>query len=229
MNEKNRKYIYIGAAVILVIILCLTVFLITKNIYGNKTVTEYVEKIVEIPSEVPVEVEVEVEKQITSDMISSSISNIGQLATQEMTFTQVETFESNVTINEFDIPLTKSKLIYSYDGEIKAGINFEDVEVEKDDEARQISVYIPHSELLSTEIDTESFELYDEKVSIFNKISMEDISVSLDELVKKAEEKSISKGILKKADENAKKLIENFLKGTFEIDGYKIKVFFKED
>ena len=70
---------------------------------------------------------------------------------------------------------------------------------------------------------------FNELVLTKYKESMEDISVSLDELVKKAEEKSISKGILKKADENAKKLIENFLKGTFEIDGYKIKVFFKED
>lgn len=228
-----RKNIKIVVALAVVLLLLLTTFLttwiITKKYYKNHSETEIIEK--EVPIEIPVEVpvEIEVKKTITSDMIKSSLRDISELATAEFTYTQVEKFESKKTINEsFTIPFSKSTMIFSYDGIIKYGIDISEIEVEKDDEKQMVVVTIPHSKILSSELDLNSFELYDEKEGLFNSISAADVNASQVELKQKAEEKALARGILEEADKNAKKLIEDFLKNAFDLEEYKITVNFKE-
>ena len=105
------------------------------------------------------------EKTITGDIIKAGLSDIGELATEEYYYTGVESFDSSKSIKGFDIPFTTTRFIYSYDGVIKAGIDFEEIEVEKDDLKKLIVVTLPQSRILSSEIDHDSFKLYDEKQS----------------------------------------------------------------
>ncbi len=166
--------------------------------------------------------------EITGEIIRSGLSDIGELATEEYGFTQVETYDStksaqlfNVT---FDLPLTRTKFIYSYDGVIKAGVDFAEVEVEKDDLKRLITVRLPKSHILSSEIDYDSFELYDEQTSIFNPISVRDVNDTNRAMLRAAEKDALAKGLLEKADKNAETLIKNFLRGGYDVREYAIRV-----
>lgn len=165
---------------------------------------------------------------ISGETIRAGMRDIGELATEEYWFTQVQTFDStksaqlfNIT---FDIPLTHTRFIYSYDGVIKAGIDFTQAEVEKDDLKRLITVKLPKAYILSSEIDYDSFELYDEQNSIFNPIRVNDVSDTNREMLRAAEKDAIAKGMLERADKNAEELVKNFLRGGYDVLQYAIKI-----
>ena len=204
-------------AIVAVLIACGAVFIATRHHYKNRQETQIVEK----------EILVEKETEISSDIIKSGLNDIGELATEEYYYTGVETYDSSKSIKGFDIPLTKTKFVYSYDGTIKAGIDFAKIDVEKDDLTKVITVFLPESRILSSEIDENSFQLYDEKTSIFNPFSVSDVNDTIIELKASAEKKAIEKGLLDRADDNAKTLMKNFLKSTYGLDGYTIKTVVK--
>lgn len=166
----------------------------------------------------------ETETVITGDIIRDGLRGIGELATEEYYFTEVETYDSNKKIKDFDIPFTTSRFVYSYDGLIKAGIDFTAIDVEKNDLTKTVTVTLPKSEILSSEIDEDSFMMYDEQQSIFNQLSISNFNTTNADLVKRAEDKAIKKGLLDRADENAVTLMKNFLLQTYDISDYAIKV-----
>ena len=166
--------------------------------------------------------------EITGEIIRSGLSDIGELATEEYYFTQVETYDStksaqlfNVT---FDLPLTRTKFIYSYDGVIKACVDFAEIKVEKDDLKRLITVTLPKSHILSSEIDFDSFELYDEQTSIFNPVSVKDVNDTNKAMVQTAEKDALAKGLLDRADKNAETLVKNFLRGGYDVREYAVRI-----
>jgi hypothetical protein len=95
--------------------------------------------------------------------------------------------------------------------------------VEKDDAAKEIIVRLPAAEIRYLDIDPESFVLYSEKEGIGNKISMNDYNDSLIELEKNAEKKAIERGLLDRADENAEKVIANFISSLVDTAEYTVR------
>ncbi|MBR0311793.1 MAG: DUF4230 domain-containing protein [Oscillospiraceae bacterium] len=167
-------------------------------------------------------------EEISGETIRSGMTDIGELATEEYWFTQVQTYDSTKSAQifdfSFDLPLTRNKFVYSYDGVIKAGVDFAAASVEVDNALRRVTVTLPKARILSSEIDYDSFELYDEQKSIFNPLSVRDVNKSDGELLRSAEKDAIAKGVLTRADENAETLVVNFLRGAFEVRSYAIKV-----
>lgn len=167
-------------------------------------------------------------EEISGETIRSGMTDIGELATEEYWFTQVQTYDSSKSAQifdlSFDLPLTRNKFVYSYDGVIKAGVDFAAASVEVDNALRRVTVTLPKARILSSEIDYDSFELYDEQKSIFNPLSVRDVNKSDGELLRSAEKDAIAKGVLTRADENAETLVVNFLRGAFEVRSYAIKV-----
>ncbi len=166
----------------------------------------------------------ETETVISGEVIKEGLADIGELATEEYYFTEVESYDSSKSFMDFKLPFTTSKFVYSYDGLIKAGIDFTAVEVEKDDLLKTITVKLPKAKILSSEIDESSFQVYDEKQSIFNKVSISNFNDTNADLKNRAEERAIKKGLLDKADANATMLIKNFLLSTYSVSDYAIKV-----
>ena len=167
-------------------------------------------------------------EEISGETIRSGMTDIGELATEEYWFTKVQTYDSSKSAQifdlSFDLPLTRNKFVYSYDGVIKAGVDFAAASVEVDNALRRVTVTLPKARILSSEIDYDSFELYDEQKSIFNPLSVRDVNKSDGELLRSAEKDAIAKGVLTRADENAETLVVNFLRGAFEVRSYAIKV-----
>lgn len=215
--KKIRK---IAAAVAIIFWLCGGIFLVTRYYYSKNV------KTVEVIKEVPVEKIVETEVQISGETIRANIANIGKLCTAEYNYTHVEQYDSSKKVKGYEIPFTSSSFIYSYDGVITAGIDFSKIQVKKDDTQKVITITLPDVEIISSDVDQDSFQLYDEKNNIFNPIHVTDVTDSFAALKNSEEAKARDDGLLDKAKENAKTIIENFMYSSYDIEGYKINILF---
>ncbi|MBQ3394480.1 MAG: DUF4230 domain-containing protein [Oscillospiraceae bacterium] len=148
--------------------------------------------------------------------IEYGLHDIGELATESYNFTKVETYESTKQLSGITIPFTRSKFIYSYNGVIKAGIEFGDITLSFNAEEKTVTVKLPKVKILSSELDFDSFKLYDEKNSIFNPIGVEVVNESNNTLLTNAEKEAVQGGLLDRAEENAKVIITNFINGYLE-------------
>lgn len=212
----------IGCNLLVIVFVGCVAFLVAKDHYDKKD--KVVERIREV--EVPIEVIVEKEIVISGDTIRSSMVNIGKLCTAEYNFTHVERFDSAREINGFKIPFTTATFIYSYDGTITAGIDFTKIQIDKNDNKKQITVILPEADIISSDVDQDSFKLYDEKNNIFNPITVTDVADSFSDLKTSEEQKAVEEGLLVKAKENAKVLVENFIRGSYNVGDYDIQVRF---
>lgn len=152
-------------------------------------------------------------KTIDVETIRDGLSDIGFLITQEYCFTEVVDFSSVKTFLNIPLGFTESNYVAGYDGTVTAGIDFTKVSVDKNDDEKVITVHMPRAEIKNVDIDPDSFVLYSEKNGLGNPTSISDYNDSLTELENKAENKAISRGMLEKAEENARAVVKNFITG----------------
>ena len=147
---------------------------------------------------------------------------MGELVTQAGYFTNVQSNTSTRQLFGMDIPFTTSKYIYSYDGVVKAGLDFAKLEVQVDDANRTVAVKMPAIEILDVNIDNDSLKIYDESQSIFTPLHISDVNEAQIELKKQVEQTAIDNGILEEAEKNAKTIISGFLSGTMDLKNYTV-------
>lgn len=149
--------------------------------------------------------------------------NIGELATQEAYSSNVHVTDSSRELfGLVKIPFTQSKYIYSYDTVIKAGFNFEEIKYDVDKNKKTISITLPKSKILSSELDLDSFKIYHEEESVFNNVKLKEQNDGIKKLKKQAETDAVKNGLLKRAEENGKVVIKAFFAQAYDLDVYKI-------
>lgn len=145
---------------------------------------------------------VEEKPVVTQDVLYQQLEGIGELNTVRYYYTNMGRYENSLVIGDTQLPLTKKSFIISYDGIIKAGVVLSDIKFEL--KGKRIVVHIPKAKILSHETDEDSVQVFDEKNSIFNGLSTEDVTGFLGGQKKIMEEKAVSNGILDEARENTK-------------------------
>lgn len=165
-----------------------------------------------------------VSPQIILDNVNKEIKEIGELATVEYLFTNAAKYTDSKQIKNWNIPLTEKSFTIKWDGVIKAGVKVEEVMVELNEKDQKIIVTIPAAEILSYDTDEDSVEVLDETDNKFNPITVGD-KVKFDaETEKEMKQRAIDNGILEKAQESAKKIINNILTAQTSIsDNYVIE------
>ena len=148
--------------------------------------------------------------------------DMGELATQAAYCTMVEDTEAARDLFGVEIPFTQSRLIYSYDVIVRAGLDFEQIEWSVDDPNKVIEVKLPEIKVLNSELDTESFKLYLEDESIFRRISMEENNDSMIELEENARRQAVGNGLLDEARANAEAILRSFFAGVYDLEKYEI-------
>ena len=201
-QHRNQNYIGVTiAAVILALVLCLD-FKIRRDAERNEaamTATTIKEK----------EKKDKVVISVSTDTIQDGLANMGVLITQEYYFTQVEKYTKEKTFLKFIT--SSSEFMYSYDGAVMAGIDFEKIEIKTDEDRKIITVDMPDSEIQAVTIDKDTFKIYSEKDSLWNPLKLEDYNISLVEFEDAAKEKAIASGILGRSDEQARNLVREFI------------------
>lgn len=160
---------------------------------------------------------------VTSRTVRLGLKDMGELATQSGCFTNVQVLEDSKQLFGHNVPLTKSKYIFSYDGIIKAGFDFQELEMQVNEITRTIHVTLPEAKILNCEIDENSLQIYDATQSIFTPLSITDINESMIELKETVKTDAVNNGILENARENAKLLIRGFLAGCFDLQEYTVE------
>jgi hypothetical protein len=158
--------------------------------------------------------------------IQGTINDIGELATAEYGYTIAQTTEKpSKKVVGFNLPFTSSMVMYSYDGLIKAGINFNEIKVTVNEINKTIFVELPDAEILSSEVDQDSLIVFDQEYSPFVAFTFEDMNLGLVEVKKKAEESAIDNGLLERANENVQKIIGTTMANLFNPNEYEVKFY----
>ncbi len=213
-NPKNTFYlIVIGAAVLAMLVLSI--------MYSVKEKTAPTGDSASVSASTPTKKE-KVLVTVSVDTVEDGLRNMGTLITQEYYFTQVEKYTKDKKV--LGVFNSSSELAYSYDGSVTAGIDFEKIELEKDDETKTITVIIPPSEIQNVNIDKSSFKVFSEKDSLWNPMNMEDYNDSLKNFEEAAKQKALDSGILERSDEQAQLLINGFIRNYSAFSDYAINI-----
>ena len=164
----------------------------------------------------------EMKPEITSSLIYNKLVSAKELTTLKYHYTNMGHFENQNTFYGYKVPFTSKEFIVSYEGLINAGIDLDKMKVDVGD--KSIEVRIPAAEILSHEIYEDSLKVYDERESIFNRIDIEDYNDFSKDQKSEIEKKAIKKGLLKEADEESKRAIEEILMGDTILSKYDIKI-----
>ena len=138
--------------------------------------------------------------EITTAYISEKINGVSELTTAEMVYSGL------VIYTEGEIPfLTQKGFSMRYTANIRAGINFSDVNIKITDS--KVVVEMPEAEVQSIEVDPSSIEFYDERYALFNWTDKNDVidamSISKEDVTAHAN----VDGLARKADEQAAGII----------------------
>ncbi len=158
---------------------------------------------------------------VESKTTKIGFEDIGELATQAAYCTEVNVTEAARELWGIKIPFTQSKYIYSYDVVVKAGFDFG--EVEWSEKKGVIEVKLPQAEILSCEVDTDTFQVYHEDESIFRKITLEENNEALNNLMQQAEKDAVANGILEDARSNAERILKGFFGNEYDLNEYELK------
>ena len=147
--------------------------------------------------------------------------DMGELATQAAYCTEVNVTEGARELFGLTIPFTQSKYVYSYDVVIKAGLDFGDIDWTVGGDT--ITVRLPETRILSSEIDLDSFRVYVENESIFRRISLEENNEALKALQASAQENAVANGLLDNARANAETILTGFFAGEYDLSQYTLR------
>ena len=161
-------------------------------------------------------------------ILEQSIKEMSKLITAEYSFSIETDYSSSKRISDkwgFVAGAVEKMTTSSYTsvvkGKIPISIEFSEVKATK--ENNKIIITIPKAQMEDVVID--SIEFLDEKNNIFNPLGPED-TFKMEERIKKSmTENAINEGYLEEAEENAKRLIDNYMK-MFEayMKGYTVEV-----
>lgn len=149
------------------------------------------------------------EQAINSTLITERLSKISELSTLKYNYSNIIALKNSKKFKDVSIPFTEKSFFIKYSGYIKAGVDLKDLDVfvnEKD-----VTITLKKSRILDNVINNEDLLVYDEKSSMFNKLSMQDIinEISNEKIV--IAEDLLKKGFLDEANNNAKLLLKGFL------------------
>ena len=154
-----------------------------------------------------------IKKEVTllSDTIEEKVSKILEISTVKYNYTNVVTYKDNKKANGLNLPFTNKSFILKYSGYIKAGVDLNGVET-KVLNPKTVKMTLDKPSVSDNVIVDEDVYIYDERDSVFNKLSFEDLYDVLTEEKKKMEKEVIEKGLLKEAEKNTKELLTSLLK-----------------
>lgn len=161
-------------------------------------------------------------------LIGESIREISELATLEYDYTFVGRFKKSRELDfafvDVDIPFTEKKFIASFNGTIKYGINLKKLAEPKiNNNKKTITFTMPEINLISHEIDLNSFYPWHEENNLFHPIKPSDTVKFQKQNKKRAEKQAIERGVVEKVQTYTTTVVTSFVHSIFpEYKDYKV-------
>ena len=164
---------------------------------------------------------VEETTELDAVVLENQLTGISELASVTYSYTNMAQFRNSSEFYGMKVPFTTKSFILTYDGVIKAGVDLSAAEIRVSGTA--VTVKLPEAAILSHEIDEDSVEVFDEKTSIFNPFTVEDMAAFQADQKQAMEAKALDKGLLTEAAEKAKISVEALLSAALP-EGYTLTV-----
>ena len=114
------------------------------------------------------------DKNIDVSRVEEKISKILELSTAKYDYVNVAIYKDSKKFKNIKLPFTTKQFMIKYSGYIKAGFDMEDLDIELIDE-NGIKLSLDKPMILDNVVNEEEVYIYDEKSSIFNKLSYNDL------------------------------------------------------
>ena len=146
------------------------------------------------------------------ELLKEQITEISEMATLEYRYSGKATYDGgSLQLFGKNIPFTAKSMVVYYEGIVKLGADLSNLSIEPGAERNQLIVTIPHSEILSHEIDEDTWEVLDVKNGLFNKVTLEDNGEFVKKQKKTREKEILSSDLPDQADEKMVGQLTNFL------------------
>ena len=157
-----------------------------------------------------------------STIIAEKLSKISELSTLKYSYSNIIALSNSKKLNDFDIPFTEKSFLIKYSGYIKAGVDLKDIHVVVHN--KNITITLNKAKILDHVVNDQDLFVFDEKSSLFNKLSMQDMIDEMRNEKKKIEVDLLKTGFLDGANANVKLLLEGILS---DMNFDNIKIIFK--
>lgn len=158
---------------------------------------------------------------ISVNTVQTKIESAGELVTSKYHYKDV--FEHKIFKDVLGIP-TSEERIYVYSGVILVGYDLTKMKISVDNTKKKIIIQLPKPNVISHDIDLESFQEYDIKSNMFINVSTDDV---MEVLEKQKHNKSMellrNKEYIKDVEQNAKSVIKNILIGAQLLEEYELE------
>ena len=156
---------------------------------------------------------------ITRDLLDEQISSLSELTTKQYWYRNAtQRDEVKEWLWGTSMPFSDIQFVALYDGYIKAGIDLKEVHFSINQQAKTITIAMPESQIFDHNIPQETINVLQVKNNLFNSVSFNDYNRFISSEKIEMEKTAIGQGILDEANEEAKAVIEAFLKNVPGID-----------
>lgn len=150
------------------------------------------------------------EVSFLSDTIEEQVAKILEMSSVKYNYSNVVVYKDNKKLSGIHIPFTNKSFIIKYRGYIKAGIDLNTITIDLIDR-ESIKIRSKKPSILDNVIEEEDVYICDEKDSVFNKLSFNDLYDVLKEEKKDMERESIESGLLNDAEKNIEEILTTIL------------------
>jgi len=145
----------------------------------------------------------------SSTIIAEKLSKISELSTIKYSYSNIIALANSKKLNDIDIPFTEKSFLIKYNGYIKAGVDLKDLDIVIHN--KKITITLKKAKILDHVVNDKDLFVYDEKSSIFNKLSMQDMVDEISNEKQSIEVDLLKTGFLDSANENTKLLLQGIL------------------
>lgn len=156
-------------------------------------------------------------KAISVSYMSAKLEKASELTTAKLNVTGVLEYEDSDGVPF----ISKEDFTMVYNATITAGIKFDKVKINVDEEKKIIKFSIPSAEIFDAHVDPSSIKYFDEDFALFNLNPKEDANNAQKLAEEDAKEKAPDCGILEYANTQAETLLKGLL-GDYA-EGYKFE------
>lgn len=153
----------------------------------------------------------EKERGYDSSSVMNRISYIQELALVRYNYTGVISYKDYRKFLNINVPLTDKYFLLKYNGYIKAGVDFNRINVTVDNDTT-IHISLPKPRILDTVIDEKSIQVYNESENAFNPIKISDYNEAISREKNVMIKDAVEQGIYKQATDEARIAITSLLK-----------------
>ena len=167
-----------------------------------------------------------VENRVSVDQMKVEIIEISEMSALQYNYE--DDFEYDGGSLKFlgkDVPFTNKSMTVFYKGTVKIGTDMEKADISMNDAGNKVTISIPHSTVLSHEIDEDSFQVIDLDNGLFNRVKIDDDTDFRKEQKAAVEKKIHEDGVFEEADTNLEAQLTRYFEMAYP--NVKVEVVFK--